>query len=222
MPKQIVIDGSQPVVNLMCAANAQLDIVVLLQHDAQVKCSATVQAHGTVRWHSALLGGNIQCEIVTRHEGEGSSSEHRGIVLGQQHDKFVLNYWSEHHTKHTTGHITIHGVLYDYAYVDFKGNIKIQPTASATVASLTEHTLLLGDHTRSDSVPQLDIQTNAVQVTHSSGMSRIDREQLFYCASRGITTQQAEQMIVRGFLAECISDPMIQSLVDERIHYVQD
>lgn len=216
-PRRIFIDGSQPLVEFQVEPNTEVDAVVILQQDATVKCVATVREHGTIRWHSAMLGGQIQCEIVTLHTGEGSHSSHRGIVLGHDHDKFVLNYWTDHQAAHTSGEITIHAALYDAAYTDFKGNIKIQPAAKDTVAALNEHTLLLSDRARSDSVPQLDIQTNAVQATHSSGMSRIDQEQLFYCASRGIPTAPAEQMIVEGFLADCIDDAEIQRLCSKLI-----
>lgn len=217
MTKRIVIDGSQPVVEITCQPNTQLDAVVILKDSAKVTCVAHLQTDSVIRWHSAIMGGNVECEIITHHLGDGSSSEHQGIFVGHKHDKFLLNYWSQHDGKQTTGHITIHGVLYDSAYCGFKGNIKITPTGIQTVGSLTEHTLLLGDKARSDAIPQLDIQTNAVQVTHSSGMSRIDQEQLFYCASRGIPPAQAEQMIVAGFLAECINDQTIEQLCTKMI-----
>lgn len=220
--KPLLIDGSQPVVEISCEPNSELDVVVILKDSTKVKCIAQLQADSVIRWHSAILGGNIECEIITHHLGTGSSSAHTGIFIGHHHDKFVLNYWSEHVAEHTTGHITVHGVLFDSAYTDFKGNVKILKSASQTTASLTEHTLLLGDKARSDAVPQLDIQTNAVQAAHSSGISRIDAEQLFYCASRGISKELAEQMIVRGFLAECITDQSIQDLVDQQLHYATE
>lgn len=217
MTQRILIDGSQPLVELTVAPHKELDAVVILQGNTTVKCVATLQQHSTIRWHSAILGGQVQCEIVTKHLGEDSHSDHTGIFVGHKHDQFLLNYWSEHVGAQTSGHITVHGVLFDAAYSDFKGNVKITPSGRQTVGSLTEHTLLLGDKARSDAIPQLDIQTNAVQVTHSSGMSRIDQEQLFYCASRGIPPAQAEQMIVAGFLAECINDQAIKQLCTKMI-----
>lgn len=221
MSKTILIDGSEPNVRLTCLANDSLDVVVLIQQSAQVKCTVIAEAHSTVRWHSAMLGGTVQCELVTELIGEGSASEHRGIFFGRAHDQFTLNYWNVHEATDTIGHITVHGVLFDSAYTDFKGNIKIKPQAHRTIASLTEHTLLLGDRARSDSIPQLEIETSQVQAAHSSGISRIDAEALFYCTSRGLTPQQAQQLIVRGFLAECISDPAIQAIVDERLNYLE-
>lgn len=219
MPKQILIDGSQPEVHIDCAPNEQVDALIVLKGDVAVKCTATLQAHSQLRWHSLILGGKVQCEVFTDHQGEGSSSEHNGIFVGRDHHNYKLNYHSAHSAQHTTGHIKIHGVLFDASYTDFKGNIIIEQTATDTNATLNEHTLLLGDKARSDSIPQLDIKTSAVKAAHSSGMSRIDEEQLFYCASRGISPEDATQLIVRGFLAECITLPELQTMVDEHLHY---
>lgn len=221
-PTKIMIDGSQPEVHIDCAPNEQVDAVIVLRDQQVVKCSATLQANSQLRWHSLILGDKVECEVFTNHQGEGSMSEHFGVFVGKHHNNYKLNYHSAHQAAHTTGHITVHGVLFDSAYADFKGNIIIEQTGKDTTATLNEHTLLLGDKARSDSIPQLDIKTNAVKATHSSGMSRIDQEQLFYCTSRGISKEQATELIVRGFLAECILLPELQTLLDEHLNYAQN
>ncbi len=222
MTKQILIDGTEPEVQIDCAPNEQIDVLIVLKGDAVVKCRATLQAHSQLRWHSLILGDKVQCEVFTDHLGEGSSSNHMGVFIGRNHNNYKLNYHSVHRAAHTTGHIKIHGVLFDAAYADFKGNIVIEQTAHDTNATLNEHTILLGDKARSDSIPQLDIQTSAVKAAHSSGMSRIDEEQLFYCASRGLSPEESAQLIVRGFLAECVTLPQLQTIIDDYLHYAQD
>ncbi len=219
MTRQVWIDGSQPTVHIDCAPNEQVEAVIVLKGPAMVSCTATLQAHSHIQWHSVVFGDQVHCEVFTDHQGEGSSSEHNGVFIGRQHQQFKLNYHSNHPAAHTSGHINIHGVLYDSAYADFKGNIVITQTGQDTSASLNEHTLLLGDRARCDSVPQMDIRTDAVKATHSSGMSRIDQEQLFYCASRGISKEAASQLIVHGFLSECIRLPQLQELVDQYLSY---
>jgi Fe-S cluster assembly scaffold protein SufB len=221
MSRQIWIDGSKPTVHIDCAPNEQVEAVILLKDQAAVSCTATLQAHSQIKWHSVVMGEQVQCEVFTDHQGEGSSSEHIGVFVGRDHHQFKLNYHSNHQAAHTSGHITVHGVLFDAAYADFKGNIVIAQTGQDTSASLNEHTLLLGDKARSDSIPQMDIQTDTVKATHSSGMSRIDQEQLFYCTSRGISKEAASQLIVHGFLAECIQLPQLQAAVDEYLQYAE-
>ncbi|MFA6475341.1 MAG: SufD family Fe-S cluster assembly protein [Patescibacteria group bacterium] len=217
----IIIDGSQSINKLAVKPNEQLEVLLLLKKACAITCSIILEVDSSVKFYSAILGGNVQCEVNINHVGAGSTSEHTGIFFGTKHDQFKLNYWNNHTAQHTSGKINIHGVLFDSAYCDFKGNIKIQQTALDTKASLDEHTLLLGDKARSDAVPQLDIHTNAVQASHSSGITKLDDEILYYCASRGLTPETAKQLIVRGWLAECITSPEVQNLVDKQLGYVE-
>ena len=218
-----VIDiGHHPKVQLEIGANATVEYLFVFVGDGATSKVAHLQADATLHWCSAILGGSNSHEIVTHHVGSGARSQHFGLFLGQQHDTFKMHYWSEHTAAHTSGHILVHGALLDSAYADFKGNIRIAASAKETDASLTEHTLLLGNRARSDSIPQLDIQTNAVRVTHSSAMTKVDDEQLFYMASRGLPTATARRMIVTGFLNDIVQHFQHQPTVQEIDHLITE
>lgn len=214
--------GHRPSVQLDIATGARVEYIFVFNGVGSTKKSAQLETDASLHWCSAIIGGNNSHEIVTYHQGRGAHSQHTGLFLGQQHDTFKMHYWSEHKAAHTSGHIVVHGALLDSAYADFKGNIRIAATAKETDASLTEHTLLLGSRARSDSVPQLDIQTNAVRVTHSSAMTQIDDEQLFYMASRGLPTATARRMIVTGFLNDILQHFRHQETVQEIDHLIAE
>lgn len=214
-------------VTLEVAENAIVHYISVVNGNGASIKQAILQRNATCHWRSALLSGNIQQEISTRYEGDGGFSDHHGIFLGKDRDRFAMNYWNDHIAKHTSGNILIHGVLFDHAYADFKGNIKIAQSAADTDGSLTEETLLLGDHSRSDSVPQLEIDTNDVKAAHSSSITRVDDEQLFYLQSRGISVDDGKRMIVRGFLEGIIDEfPIpeirehISETIEQRLQYV--
>jgi len=210
---------------LELAEGATVHYVDIVTGDQQVKKVAHLGRDAQMFWHSIILGGTNDQEVITYHDGVGANSYHWGIFLGRDHDRFTMNYWSDHAAEHTTGHILVHGVLLDSAYADFKGNIKIRQTAADTEGSLTEHTLLLGDRSRSDSIPELDIGTNTVKVSHSSAITKIDDEQLFYLASRGIEPAEAKRFIVRGFLDDVLEHipaetgvlEQVEQLITERL-----
>lgn len=214
-------------ITVQVGAGAQVQYVVAYSGAGHMRKQAVLDRDAQWAWRSALLGGEHQMDIVTLHNGPGASSDHRGIFIGRERDKMAMNYWSEHTAPHTSGHIMVHGALFDRAYADFKGNIKIAQTASATDGSLTEAALLLGDHARSDSIPQLEIDTNDVQAAHSSSITRVDDEQLFYLQSRMIPYEEGKRMIVRGFLESIIDTFAVETvrqeiytMIDERIQYV--
>ncbi|MDP3970323.1 MAG: SufD family Fe-S cluster assembly protein [bacterium] len=187
---------------------------------------ATLLANAQINWRSAVIGGNNNHAVSTLHQGAGSTSTHNGIFIGREKDKIGLNYWSEHSGMHTNGSILVHGILLDSAYADFLGNIKIAETGIDTDASLVERTLLLGEKARSDSVPQLEISTDDVRAAHSSSVSRIDDEQLFYLQSRGIPKDLGRRLIIEGFLQDVVNSFIIdrmknevEKIIEERISY---
>ncbi len=207
--------------------NAIVNYITVRNGEGKSIKRATLQRNAVCHWRSALLSGNLEQEITSSHVGDGASSDHHGIFLGKDHDRFIMNYWNEHTAKHTSGNIIIHGVLFDRSYADFKGNIKIAQSAADTDGSLTEATLLLGEQSRSDSVPQLEIDTNDVKAAHSSSITKIDDEQLFYLQSRGIPTEEGKRMIVRGFLEGIIDEfpdqtvrELITHTIEQRLEYV--
>ncbi|MBI2416047.1 MAG: SufD family Fe-S cluster assembly protein [Candidatus Kerfeldbacteria bacterium] len=221
----IIDTGYHPQIQLTVGESAQVHYIGVWSGAGTSVKVATLQTNASCDWRTALLGGELKQEIVTEHLGVGSNSTHRGIFLGQQRDHLAMNYWNLHRGQHTAGHIFVHGVLLDQAYADFKGNIKIETIATDTDASLTEETILLGKRARSDSIPQLEIGTNAVRATHSSAITKIDDEQLFYLASRGLPANLAKYMIVRGFLEGVINDfndPTIReqlfTSIEQRLH----
>lgn len=192
-------------VTLLVGENATVRYLSLMMQSGQRSRKAIIEKGGRVEWYSAIIGGNSEQEICSVLRGNGASSIQRGIFLGRQHDQFKMNYWHEHQGQHTTSEILIHGVLFDNAYADFKGNIRIKQSGTDTTASLTEHTILLGNNARSHSIPQLEIGTNAVKANHSSAVTKIDEEQLFYLQSRGLSLPEASYMIVGGFLEEIVN-----------------
>ncbi len=67
--------------------------------------------------------------------------------------------------------------------------------------------LLLDDKSVSNTYPYMKVDNNKVNLGHEASVSKIGEEQLFYLTSRGLTEQQAIQMIVSGFI-----EPVIKAL----------
>lgn len=142
-------------------------------------------------------------------EGEGASSE----VLcayksnNKQHMDFSIN---AHHTvPHTYNNVLAKGTLTDRSTSVFRGLIKIDKAAQQTDSYLADHTLLLSDNALANSIPALQIDANDVKASHGATIGQIDEEQLFYLMSRGLTRDEAEQLVVTGFF-----EPLIDKIVD--------
>jgi Fe-S cluster assembly protein SufB len=59
---------------------------------------------------------------------------------------------------------------------------------------------MLDDISRSDTYPYIDIQEDDTSMTHEATVGKVSQEQVFYLMSRGLTENEATNLIVQGFL----------------------
>ncbi len=78
--------------------------------------------------------------------------------------------------------------------------IRIKENASKSNSFLSGRSILLDKGAKSDSIPGLEIFTNDVKATHSASVAQIDEEQIFYLQTRCLSREEAERIIVEGFL----------------------
>ena len=116
---------------------------------------------------------------------------------GDQH----LDYdtLQEHQAPNTTSDFAFKGALRDEASAVWRGMIRVEPDAQKTNAYQENRNLMLSPTTHAVPIPGLEIMANDVRCTHGATVGRVDREQLFYLMSRGLSRGEAERLIVRGF-----------------------
>ena len=65
--------------------------------------------------------------------------------------------------------------------------------------------MLLGSNCGAHTFPYMDIHNESAIVEHEATTSKISEDQLFYCAQRGIPTEQAVGLIVNGYAKEVLN-----------------
>jgi Fe-S cluster assembly protein SufB len=68
------------------------------------------------------------------------------------------------------------------------------------VASVRCDALLLDEESRSETYPYIDVQEDDTTMTHEATVGRVSQEQIFYLMSRGLTENEATNLVVQGFL----------------------
>ena len=159
-----------------------------------------VAAEGNLQWTVGGLGAklaHIHQDVIL--DGRSASAEVNGITfaVGRQQ----LSYYTQqnHNAADTRSDLLYKTVLRDRANVIWRGMIRVEPEGTRTDGYQRCDSLMLSDTARSDSIPGLEIETDDVRCTHGATTGRVDREQLFYCRSRGLTEFEAMHMIVEGF-----------------------
>ena len=165
-----------------------------------------VQRDGRVLSLGVNLGGKqVRTESHSRLQGPGSFSEmlSLGVVHGDQElDQRTLQ---THQSPHTGSDLLYKNALFDQARTIFSGLIVVEPGAQKTDAYQSNRNLLCSTEAESNSLPGLEIEANDVRCTHGSTTSKVDDEEMFYLAARGIPKPVAEELLVFGFFEEVLA-----------------
>jgi Fe-S cluster assembly protein SufD len=136
--------------------------------------------------------------------GEGATSRVTGAYFADGDQHLDYDTFQEHMAPSTTSDFAFKGALRDTATSVWRGMIRVEKEAQKTNAYQENRNLLLSPKAHADSIPGLEILANDVRCTHGATVSQVDREELFYAMSRGLTRPNAERLIVRAFFQEVL------------------
>jgi Fe-S cluster assembly protein SufD len=153
--------------------------------------------------HNATIGGKLtRNDINVRLNGEYSYSVLNGLTMigGEQ---FVDNHTLlEHAYPNCPSYELYKHVIDDKAKCLFKGQIYVHDVAQKTDAKQSSKTLLLSDDASMNSQPALEIYADDVKCTHGSTIGPLDEGMMFYLETRGLSRQQARQVLIYAFAAD--------------------
>ncbi|OGT44562.1 MAG: hypothetical protein A3E82_01565 [Gammaproteobacteria bacterium RIFCSPHIGHO2_12_FULL_38_11] len=97
------------------------------------------------------------------------------------------------------------GVLHDSSKASFEGKIIVARNAQKTEAHLLNKNLLLSKTAEVTTRPFLEIDANDVKCSHGATVGCLDENALFYLRARGITENDARNLLIEGFVNEIIN-----------------
>ncbi len=205
------------VAEVSLATTAHLTYVVLQErHDEALHFAhhrAEVAKDATLDWAACSVGAKTgKTRMETRLTGEGATGRLTGVYVVDEKRHLDLDTTQEHDAPNAMSDLAFKGVLEDRARSVWRGVIRVAEGAQGTDAYQENRNLLLSAQARADSIPGLEIDTNDVRCTHGATAGPVDPMLRFYLMSRGIPKEEADRMIVEGFLEEAL-----ERIPDERI-----
>jgi Fe-S cluster assembly protein SufD len=113
------------------------------------------------------------------------------------------------------------GLLSGRARAVFNGRIVVREGAQKTDAKQSNKNLILGDAATVSTRPQLEIYANDVKCTHGATIGRLDDEALFYLRTRGLSKDDARNVLIRAFaddLLDIIPVPKVREVLADMLH----
>lgn len=124
------------------------------------------------------------------------------ITAGDQHVDNHTNI--EHVVGHCETQQLYKSILAGKSRAVFNGRVHIRANAQKASSDQLNKNLLLTSEAEADSKPQLEIYADDVKATHGSTVGQLNAEELFYFLSRGISREQAQEMLSLGFIQDLV------------------
>jgi Fe-S cluster assembly protein SufD len=200
---------SNAAVELFVREGAKLEYVSLQNLSRETWHFAThharVERDAELDWVAGGFGSKKgKIRIQNDLAGQGATSRVTGAYFADGVQHLDYDTFQEHIAPHTTSDFAFKGALRDRATTVWRGMIRVEREAQKTNAYQENRNLLLSKEAHADSIPGLEILANDVRCTHGATLGQVDREQLFYLMTRGLTRAEAERLIVRGFFQDVL------------------
>jgi len=204
-------------------AGARLEHYKLQQSDINEVNIGSVRVHqhrdSYYHSHSVAFGAALsRRDIHVELNGEGAECALNGLYLvgGRQH--------VDHHTRidhvrpHCRSRESYKGVIDGRARAVFNGKVVVHKGADQTDSAQSNANLLLSDKAEIDTKPDLEIHADDVKCAHGATVGQLDMNQLFYLRSRGLSMDEARNVLMFAFADEVlakIKEPEVRRYLEQ-------
>ena len=162
---------------------------------------AYVEEDGQMEWIDGNIGSNTNMKypacILAGKGAKGTTISIAFAGAGQYQDTGAKMI---HLSENTTSQIISKSICQSGGKVNYRGLVRIGKKALNSKSHIECDTLILDEISTSDTIPLNIIENDSSYLEHEATVSKVSEEQLFYLMSRGLTMDQARQMIVMGFI----------------------
>ncbi len=173
----------------------------------------------------SLQGAMIRNNLNVASDGENCETHMYGLYMldGKSH---VDNHTAVDHRKPNSFSNELYkGIMGEQSKGVFNGKVYVRQDAQKTNAFQSNANILLTNEASIDTKPQLEIWADDVKCSHGATTGQIDKEQLFYLRTRGMSKDQATAILLRAFAGDVLENieldfirQQIESVIDQRLN----
>lgn len=162
---------------------------------------AKAEEGALMEWIDCNIGSKVTMKYPSVYlAGKGARGEVISLAFagkGQHQDAGAKML---HLAPDTSSRIISKSVSRDGGRTSYRGLVSVMPKAKRSSVFVSCDALLLDEASRSDTYPYMKILEQDAQVQHEATVEKIGEEKLFYLSSRGIPKEEAEGILVNGFI----------------------
>lgn len=205
------------VIKVFAKENAKLNITVinLLNNNSEhfEAMENILEDNSDLNYTIIDIGGknsiqNYYSNII----GKSAKNDLKTIYLGSENQIKDINYIAELRGQKSFVDIDVQGALKENAKKNFKGTIDFKKGCKKAKGNENEFCMLLSEKAKSLALPMLLCTEDDVEGNHSTASGKVDKEQLFYIMTRGLSYKEAVKLIVRANF-----NKTIERILDEEV-----
>jgi Fe-S cluster assembly protein SufB len=172
-------------------------------------------ARSKISWTQVETGSAITWKypscVLT---GEGSTGEFYSVAVANHYQQADTGTKMIHVGANTTSTIVSKGISAGKAQNSYRGLVKVLPSAHNARNYTQCDSLLMGPDCAAHTFPYVEVKNPSAVVEHEATTSRIGEDQLFYLRQRGLSSEDAVNMIVNGFCKSVFNELPMEFAVE--------
>ena len=165
-------------------------------------------------FHVLNIGGKLGRVTFAVRLGKGSHFELNGAIIGGGDQVLEIITSVTHAEPDATSGQTIRSILGQRATGSYLGSINVARDAQRTDAFQSVKAMLLDRTATANAKPELEIYADDVKCAHGATVGELDRQALFYMASRGMDPATAKTLLLKAFVAGVFDDVADEAVKD--------
>lgn len=176
------------------------------------KCAGV---NSRISWTQVETGSSITWKYPgVILQGDNSVGEFYSVAVTNNRQQADTGTKMIHIGKNTKSTIVSKGISAGFGQNSYRGLVNIQKNAVNARNFSQCDSLLLGDKCGAHTFPYIEVKNTSSRVEHEASTSKIGEDQIFYCKQRGLSTEDAVNMIVNGFCKEVFRELPMEFAVE--------
>ena len=147
-------------------------------------------------------------------QGDNSIGEFYSVAVTNNRQQADTGTKMIHIGKNTRSTIVSKGISAGHGQNTYRGLVKIMKSAVGARNYSQCDSMLIGDQCGAHTFPYIDVRTSTAIMEHEASTSKIGEDQIFYCKQRGLSTEDAVNLIVNGFCKQVFSNLPMEFAVE--------
>jgi Fe-S cluster assembly protein SufB len=146
--------------------------------------------------------------------GESSSGEFYSIAITNHRQQADTGTKMIHLGANTRSRIISKGISAGRSSNTYRGLVSAHPRAKGARNFTQCDSLLIGKQCAAHTTPYIEARNASAQFEHEATTTRLSEDQLFYAMQRGLTQEEAVQLLVNGFVKEVLQELPMEFAVE--------